>query len=206
MTDGRHPTTLLSAIERSGLAAGEVGTPLSDTGLLMEFDRCISVLAATLDRLAASVVAAGGPESVSSDGADVWRSPAGIADAAANRLAAGSIDPGRLSAAYRSIQPERLVESLAERVDLVAGRSGALVLSNGAPVFDNIVVADGELVGLVSWERAAFADRHRDLAVAASGLVAFSGPAPIPALFSRLATDADPVLLDWYLLAVDLLG
>lgn len=225
MNDG-PPPMLAAVIERSGLDAGRNGTPLSDPSYLMEIDRCVSLLAATLDRLAAVDVEPGDISASPMDAAgrrpagaahgsapgrrpapQAWASPESIAALAADRLAAGLIDPSTLSAGYRRLRPHQLVESLVERVDTITSRcGGAVVLSNGATVFDNIRADAGELLGLSDWRGAAIADRHRDLAVAAAGLIEFGGPALVPALFSRLATDADPIVLDWYLLAVELLS
>lgn len=201
MSDSHCPPGLETVIERSGLLARAELTPLGDPGYLMEIDRCVSLVASTLDQLAA-VELPGGSELTAGSG--LWTTPMAIVAEAERRVAEGLVDGSQLSASYERFEPAALVESLSDRCELIGARSTPPVLSNGAPDFENIRVDAGELAGLADWSRAAVADRHRDLALAAKAMIGIGGPALVPALFSRLAVDADPILLDWYLLAVEL--
>jgi aminoglycoside phosphotransferase len=105
---------------------------------------------------------------------------------------------------YAHLPPRRLLEVLEAGV----GRVGheAAVLVHGAPTLDRLC---GESVpdGLDDWARVAVADPHLDLAVAARDVVARLGPPMVPVLARSYGAESiDPIRLDWYSLAIELIG
>lgn len=132
------------------------------------------------------------------------RTPADLVDAASRAVTDGRVTSGSLAAAYRHVPPERLLEILEEGAATI--EVDTEVLTHGAPTLDRLC---GEVVAeaLDDWQRAALADPHLDLAIAARDLVARLGPAVVPVLADAYAPGRiDPRRLDWYALAVELGG
>lgn len=183
---------------RSGLdASGRPGEPATAIEYRVDAERTVGLLAETLSRLHA----------VQLDGEDhpVPLTPTVVAAAATSGLLAGSLVAGR-GAAYAHLGQERLVEVLVEGAAAAAGRCDEPVLTHGAPCLANLRCARGSAVGFLGWDDAAPADRHRDLAVAARSVAEDLTPVLVPVFFEHYrGPRPDPVLLDWWSLAAELL-
>lgn len=187
-------------VAASGLDAGDEGTPGDDTFYLSQVERTLGLFAGVFARLSST------SELVNDAPVDpVWGTPATIVTAARDALERGAIRTEDISAAYRHMRPEQLVDALAQGEERARSRQGAPVLTHGIPTLATLRLDGVEVIGFADWTRAAVADRHRDLAVALRHLVATTGPGTVPVFASQLADDPDPVLLDWYLLAVELI-
>ncbi|MEX0766954.1 MAG: phosphotransferase [Microthrixaceae bacterium] len=116
-----------------------------------------------------------------------------------------SVAPAELSAAYRHVTRERLIEILAEGADRMALPVEEIVLIQGNPCLSNLRFAGQELLGFDDWSHSALGDSYFDLALAASDLLSIFGPQPIQSFFGIYGLNSpDPLRLDWYLLAVEL--
>lgn len=177
-------------------ASGGPGGPAASPEHRVESDRLVRLLAGMLGRLHRTAPAPGS----SADDVPVL-TPSEVARRAVERV---RVDPPVVSAPYRHLSPERLGQVLAERVGLVEGHHA--VLTHGGATAHTLVVHRGEATGLVDWSRAAVADPHRDLAHSARWITAALGAGLVPALFDAYdGGPVDPVRLDWWVLAAELL-
>ncbi len=112
-----------------------------------------------------------------------------------------------LSAAYAHMDVPRLLEVLRETAGVLE-ETGELdiVLTHGRADLDTLRCAHGRVVGFVDWEHAALADRHRDLAHAATAVASSLGPMLVPTFFDAYGARPDPVRLDWWALVDELVG
>lgn len=178
-------------------ATDRPGEPATAIEYRVDAERTVRLLGETLSRLHAV--------ELHDDEPAASLTPAVVAAAAAAGLRAGSLAPER-GAAYAHLGPERLVEVLVEGAATAAARSGPPVLTHGSPCLSNLRCARGSAVGFVAWEAAAPADRHRDLAVAARSVAEDLTPVLVPVLFEHYrGPRPDPILLDWWSLAAELL-
>ncbi|MCB0951590.1 MAG: phosphotransferase [Microthrixaceae bacterium] len=107
-----------------------------------------------------------------------------------------------LDAAYAHIPRERLVAILRDGAeDLGEPNDADLVVTHGSPTLAELVCVDGRPVGFVGWEGLALADRHRDLAAAATSVASTLGPMAVPVFFDAYRRHPDPLRLDWWVLA-----
>ncbi len=135
--------------------------------------------------------------------------PGMLVESARRRLATGELTSKDLSAAYRHMDPARLVEILADGLDDVDARAAveAPVIVHGRPVLGNFRFRLGEPLGFCDWSAIAVADRHRDLAIAASDVAEVFGAVVVPVFFDAYGDPPpDPRSIDWYALADALVG
>ncbi|HTN99176.1 MAG TPA: hypothetical protein VL068_00770 [Microthrixaceae bacterium] len=110
-----------------------------------------------------------------------------------------------LGAAYSHMSRERLVEIFAEGSQGAESRSTGPVLIQGTPTLGNLRFAEFELLGFADWSNACVADPYLDLALACRDILALFGTAPIRLLLEGYSSEPlDPVRLDWYTLATEL--
>lgn len=128
--------------------------------------------------------------------------PEDLVESAERNVASGAITAATVSAAYRHLTLDRLVEVL--RSGAAAAGSGDRVLVHGAPTLERLT-GQGEFVALTDWSGAALADPHMDLAIAARDVIQRLGAAMVPVLAESYGHDRiDPRRLDWYSLAAEL--
>lgn len=130
-------------------------------------------------------------------------------DAVVTRAREAVAGPGRpeLDAAYGHMEPARLLEVLAAgAADLGEPDPSEVVLTHGAVSLSALRCDQGRAVGFRGWSSAAVADRHRDLARAATVVAGSLGPMLVPELFERYGRRPDPRRLDWWALADQLTG
>lgn len=167
--------------------------------------RAVEVLADALSRVHSTQLPqlGGAPREPKFAGSVV--SPQDLFDAATRGLE--MLDGGQLpgSAAYSHMSRVELVEVLGQRVELVVDRSSRSVLNQGLPELDNLRFDQVELLGFADWSHACIADPHLDLAIACRGLLSAFGAVPVREFLDAYsATPVDPVRLDWFSLAVEL--
>jgi aminoglycoside phosphotransferase len=110
-----------------------------------------------------------------------------------------------LDSAYQHLTHDRLLEVLADGArSLGDDDSDGLVLTHGRADLVSLRCRDGVAVGFCEWERAAMADRHRDLAHAATAVASSLGPMLVPVFFESYGRRPDPRRLDWWALALQL--
>ena len=184
-------------------AADDEGVPASSPEYRFDVEHTVGLLADALARLHSTPSS----EPVGSLGPDQ------LVEQARESLATGRLTTDHLSAAYHHVELGRLVEILAEgRSARLGDTADPAVLTHGRPTLDALRCRDGVVLGFAGWERAALADRYRDLAVAASSVATDLGPMLVPTFFERYAAAAqdarydhpDPLRLDWYALAAEL--
>jgi aminoglycoside phosphotransferase len=192
---------VLAAVRAAGLDATDGdGVPATEPEYRAAPELVATLLGTVLGRLHATAV-------VPPDAA--VRRPADLVDGARRRLASGSLEVADLPEAYRHVRAERLVELLAHGAERSEARWAPVVV-HGAPTIDALRCRDGVALGLADWTSAAVADRHLDLAVAATDLAARCGPMVVPTFAEAYSGAAgvdgvpDPLLLDWCALAVAL--
>ncbi len=111
-----------------------------------------------------------------------------------------------LDAAYRHMSRRELLGVLDAGLDRLGEvADSALVVTHGTPELGVFMCEEGTAVGLIRWDAIAVADRHRDLARVAASLVSDMGPMMLPEFFERYGSHPDPLRLDWWLLAAQLL-
>ena len=220
MTDAGGPTAARPTAARptaSRLAAAHgldasAGTPggegaVAGTDVEYRFDpqHTCELLADALVRLhrigAEAGAAAGthaGPEA-GAGGVVERLDPAAVLALAEARLAAGTV--ADVDRAYAHVDAERLLEALRAGTTALECPTDDLVLTHGNPTLDTLRCRAGRAVGFDAWQDAAVADRHRDLAVAATAVAAELGPMLVPLLLDRYGRRPDPVRLDWWALA-----
>ncbi len=202
--DPRWSDAVRQAVTAAGLVAEpDDGVPASSPEYRFDVEHTVGLLATALASLHTLSV----PQSAEP------LDPDELVELAREALATGRLHPEALSAAYRHVETARLIEILAE------GRSTSLsraaeppVPTHGRPSLDALRCQDGAALGFAGWERAAVADRYRDLAVAASSVATDLGPMLVPTFFERYAAAVhddrydhpDPLRLDWYALAAEL--
>ena len=114
---------------------------------------------------------------------------------------------GEVGTAYRHMTRERLLHVLREGAAAIATPPADLVLVQGSPTLANLRFDGPDAIGFEDWSGAALGDRYLDLAIAARDVAAIFGPAPIQAFFGEYGLELpDPVRLDWYLLAAELVA
>jgi aminoglycoside phosphotransferase len=185
-------------IARSGLdATGQPGEPATAVEYRVDAERTVRLLGETLARLHAVELAP--------DECSAALTPERIAASAAEAVAAGRVASDR-TPAYAHLPAERLLQVLTDGAPQIAARSEPPVLTHGAPTLSNLRCERGSAVGFVEWDAVAVADRYRDLAVAARSVARHLVPILVPVLFEHYrASSPDPVRLDWYSLAAELL-
>lgn len=185
------------------VAAPDEGVPGSSPEYRFDVEHTVGLLAATLAALHTA------PLPRPAEPLD----PDELVELARDALAAGRLHVEAVSAAYRHVEPARLVEILAAgRATSLSGAGETPVATHGRPTLDALRCRDGAALGFAGWDRAAVADRYRDLAVAASSVATDLGPMLVPTLFERYAAAVhddrydhpDPLRLDWYALAAEL--
>ncbi len=213
---------LLELVARAGLDASELLGPSpapADADAPMGADSVPFRVdpertAAILGTALAALHRVGPPDAPSSGLRDAMQD---AVDTAREVLGEGAGAP--LDAAYAHIERERLVAILEKGVDeLVSGDTGVsdtgvsdtgvsdtgvsdMVVSHGRPTLSRLVCVRGRPVGFVDWRRLEWADRHRDLASAATDVAATLGPMAVPLFFDAYGADPDPRRLDWWVLA-----
>lgn len=114
--------------------------------------------------------------------------------------------PG-ISSAYAHMSRPELLTALVDGADAVTERADAPVLLQGTATLDNLRLNAFEIRGFSKWESVNRGDRHFDLAVASRDVVERCGPNGVAVLLDSYGLDlVDPVRLDWYSLALELLG
>jgi aminoglycoside phosphotransferase len=191
---------LSELVARSGFdATGRAGEPATSIEYRVDAERTVQLLADVLAGLHATELDAGALQMAVDAGQ--------VADEAAATAAVGP-EPRRRtrSAAYAHVSDDRLVEILLQGAPAAAARQDRRVLTHGSPTLAHLWCDRGSAVGLVDWGRAAVADPYRDLAVAARSVATEMAPILITVLFERYGERSpDPVRLDWYSLAAELL-
>ena len=187
-------------VARSGLdARGLVGEPATSVEYRVDAERTVQLLADVLADLHATDLTAA--ERDSAVGAERY------ARAAAAAHAEGRLRSEDRSTAYAHMDDGRLVEVLVDGAAGAAARRDRWVLTHGAPTLAHLWCSRGSAVGLVGWDRPAVADPYRDLAIAAHCIATEMAPILVPVLFERYGERSpDPVRLDWFALAAELLG
>jgi aminoglycoside phosphotransferase len=189
-----RPGRLAALIDASGRDAGRRGVAATEPEYRLDAERTIGHLAATLAALHAAPVE---PAALRTE-AEVVLEPSQL-------VARAESGTGEVGAAYRHLSRERLVEVLRDGARAVVVEPERLVLAQGRPTLANLRLEGPEPLGFADWTDAALADPYRDLALAARDVLQRFGPAPIQAFFGLYGLDrADPVRLDWYLLAAEL--
>lgn len=199
-TDPVDDDARLSAlVARSGLdATGMPGEPATSIEYRVDAERTVHLLADVLARLHATELDAGARQ-LALDARQM------AAVAATSVGGPRSVSTPR-SAAYSHVPDERLVEILLDGAPGAAARNDRWVLTHGSPTLAHLHCDRGSAVGLVDWSRAAVADPYRDLAIAARSVANDLAPILVTTLFERYGERApDPVRLDWYSLAAELL-
>lgn|GEM_PF-1162535 len=113
--------------------------------------------------------------------------------------------PNELSAAYRHVSRDRLLQILHQGAAALVLPVKELVLIQGNPRLSNLRFLGQELLGFEDWSQAALGDPYFDLALASTDLLGNFGPQPIQSFFGIYGLERpDPLRLDWYLLAVEL--
>lgn len=124
-----------------------------------------------------------------------------VADAGVGPRAGGPVNP------YGHMTRRELVEVLRDGLDRVLERGDSPVLQQGAPVFANLQMSGPNVCGFRDWAAIHVGDRHWDLAVASRDIVRVCGPNGLAVFFESYGHDlVDPIRLDWYSLAVELLS
>ncbi len=200
MSNDRAGAQLDALVARSGLdARGLPGEPATSVEYRVDAERTVQLLADVLADLHATELTAADRDSAV--GAEQY------ASAAAAAHVDGRLRRDERSAAYAHMDDERLVEVLVGGAPGAAARRDRWVLTHGAPTLAHLWCARGSAVGLVGWDRPAVADPYRDLAVAAHCIATEMAPILVPVLFERYGERSpDPVRLDWFALAAELLG
>lgn len=195
-------------------ATGRGGTPATEPEYRFDVERTVGMLARTLAALHGTPPALRDPSIPTYD-------PDALVERARTSVDRGLVTRESLSRAYRHMEPERLLEVLAERRP--TWRPDDAVLTHGRPELANLHGSAGAALGFVGWERCGIADRYRDLAVASRSVAEDLGPMLVPVLLddyhSALAGSPttspgdpahldpprpDPVRLDWYALVAEL--
>ncbi len=192
---------LSELVARSGFdATGRAGEPATSIEYRVDAERTVQLLADVLAGLHATELDAGALQMAVDAGQ--------VAAEAATTTAAAGPEPLRTarSAAYAHVSDDRLVEILLQGAPAAAARQDRRVLTHGSPTLGHLWCDRGSAVGLVDWGRAAVADPYRDLAVAARSVATDMAPILVTVLFERYGERSpDPVRLDWYSLAAELL-
>lgn len=185
---------LAELIRASGQEAGSRGVAATEPEYRLDAERTIGHLAAALAALHHAAVS---PAELRADAAVVIDPAVLVARAAES--------DGEVGAAYRHMPRARLVQILADGAGRATAAPEQLVLCQGIPTLANLRLEGPDPIGFADWSAAGLADPYLDLALAARDLVARFGPAPIQAFFDLYGVvRADPVRLDWYLLAAEL--
>jgi aminoglycoside phosphotransferase len=195
-------------IAATGLdATGRNGTPASEPEYRFDVESTVAMLARTLASLHDHRVAG-------ADGIAVL-TPDGIVAEVRSSVRDGALCSESLSAAYRHMPIERLVQILddtrppsptpPEAASAAPGDApsrsatskdasgvGPLVPTHGRPSLDRLHGKGGAPLGFVGWERFALADPYRDLAVAARSVANDLGPMLVPALFDHYFAARQP--------------
>jgi aminoglycoside phosphotransferase len=192
-------------VRRAGLdATGAEARPASDPEYRFDPQATVAMLADALARLHA--LDPGGCEALGGAPGETGRLTLEAVVARAEQEVAGTGSPG-LDAAYGHMEPGRLLEVLtAGAVDLGEPDASDLVLTHGAVSLSALRCHQGRALGFRGWSSAAVADRHRDLARAATVVAGSLGPMLVPELFERYGRRPDPRRLDWWALADQLTG
>lgn len=192
------PAELVDAVSGSGLdATGRPGEPGDSTAYRMQPDRTVELLASALVRLHAVPPPAGVEPVRATD----------VVDALRARHRRGELAAPTPDSVYAHVSLDRLLDVLADGAQAVLERRGAAALCHGAPTIGRLRADGGELVGFVDWHLAAVADPYLDLAIAARSVATGFTPMLVPVLVERYGlARADPVRLDWWALAAELLG
>jgi aminoglycoside phosphotransferase len=130
-----------------------------------------------------------------------------VVDALRERHLRGELLGPAPDSVYAHVPLDRLLDVLDDGAQGVMERGGTAGLCHGAPTLGRLRADGGELVGLVDWHLAAVVDPYLDLAVAARSVATALTPMLVPVLVERYGlARADPVRLDWWALAAELLG
>ncbi len=123
-----------------------------------------------------------------------------LADAEA-RVQSGLVRPEHLDVAYRQQSPERLLAVLHDTLP----DTEELVVTHGAYSLDNVMLNDGEVVGMLDVGRLGVADRHADLALAARSITRQLGPDAVGRFMIAYGLEwPDSRKIDFYLLLREL--
>lgn len=117
-------------------------------------------------------------------------------------LRAGEADrdgEDRMEAPYDHLSRSELSGVIVDGLDMVLTRQDVLVINQGMPTLDNLYMAGSHRQGFRDWSRLRVGDRHWDLALACSDVVAHCGPHGLAVFLDGYGIDrVDPVRLDWY--------
>ena len=198
MTTTGSDAGLAPLIEQSGLdATGRTGEPASQVEYRFDPEATVRLLGSTIARLHSTA------PSASTD--RVPLDPARLVARAEAAIAAGRVTTHDLDPAYRHMSVERLLAVLAGGLGRASTDPDAMVLTHGSPTLDHLWCHDGRALGFVDWSGAALADPYRDLAISATSVASSFGPMLVPEFFDAYGlTHPDPLRLDWYALATQL--
>lgn len=193
---GRPAGRLAHLIVASSAEAGGRGISSIEPEYRLDAERTISRLATTLARIHEVAI---DPRTLRADPAVVI-GPEDLIHRA--EAATGQVGP-----AYRHMTRERLLEVLRDGAAAIPTPPADLVLVQGSPTLANLRFDGPDAIGFEDWSGAALGDRYLDLAIAARDVAGVFGPAPIQAFFGEYGLERpDPVRLDWYLLAAELVA
>ncbi|MCB1256102.1 MAG: hypothetical protein KDB26_03305 [Microthrixaceae bacterium] len=203
MPDTDQRSNLLGLARSSGLVADtdSDSAPASHEMYLMQIETTLGLLGRALSMVHSVVIDL-------PDAHDDLRTiaPATILQQVRDMSPGPSGSPG-ISSAYAHMSRTELLSALAGGADAVTRRSDAAVLLQGMPTLDNLRLNAFEVRGFEQWESVNSGDRHFDLAVASRDVVERCGPNGVAVLLDAYGLDlVDPVRLDWYSLALELLG
>ncbi len=117
------------------------------------------------------------------------------------RVQGGLVRAEHLDVAYRQQSPERLLAVLRDMLP----DTEELVVTHGAYSLDNVMLQDGEVVGMLDVGRLGVADRHADLALAARSITRQLGPDAVGRFMVAYGLEwPDSRKIDFYLLLREL--
>ncbi|MGB3412919.1 MAG: phosphotransferase [Microthrixaceae bacterium] len=224
--DGRQ--RLAALIDSTGLtlSADELATSTgsgADDPFIFEPERAIGVLATALARVhAASVQDVGGIQGLGiEDHGDEDHGLTGLLGEPEQESSVVGIDDlvlrarksledpeselSPLSPSYSHMSRGRLVDILSDGAEAVRERCSGPVLNQGRPTLGNLRFAGVELLGFADWSDACLADPYLDLAMACRDIFSLFGAPPVRVLLEQYSSEPlDPVRLDWFTLAIEL--
>lgn len=104
-----------------------------------------------------------------------------------------------MGGAYEHVSRAELLMIIGDGLEMVLARQDVCVINQGIPTLSNLYMAGSHRQGFRDWSQVRVADRHWDLALACSDIIAQCGPAGLAVFLDGYGMDrVDPVRLDWY--------